>query len=147
MILKKFVACFTLLAMLVVQMPIAKSEENIGYIDLKAGDVAPVDGLLFDPPAMTKLITNNENKLASLKIDNETAIKKLQIEWETKLKKKEIEIEIAKELNESLLKIKQDRIDQLNAEQRWDNLKLAGGFLFGFIASITIFYAAVQVTK
>lgn len=147
MILKKFVACCTLLAMLVVRMPIAKCEDNVGYVDLKAGDAAPTDGLLFDPPAMAKLISNHENKLANLKIDNETAIKKLQIEWETRLKKKEIEIEIAKELSESLLKIKQDRIDQLSAEQRWDNLKLAGGFLFGFIASITIFYAAVQVAK
>jgi hypothetical protein len=146
MISKKLVALLTLLAMLAGQISIAHAED-VGYVDLKAGDVAPVDGLLFDPPAMAKLLANQESKLSVLRIEKDAEISKLNLEIETLNKKKEIETKINKELYESLLKIKQDRIDQLSAEQRWDNLKLAGGFLFGFIASVTIYYAAVQVAK
>lgn len=150
MIAKKFLAFFTLLAVLVVWIPIAKSEEHteeVGYIDLKAGDISPTDGLLFDPAAIAKLIAKQESKLALCKIESETTVKKLEIEWDTKLKKKDIELAISKELNESLLKIKQDRIEQLLQEQRWENLKLISSFIIGFAASVSIYYAAVQVAK
>ena len=48
---------------------------------------------------------------------------------------------------EGLLKIRQDRIDQLVSEQKISDFKLIGGFLAGFAASVAIFYAAVQVAK
>ena len=48
---------------------------------------------------------------------------------------------------ESILKIKQDRVDQLSSEQKWSDVKLIGGFILGFAASVAIFYAAVQVAK
>lgn len=50
-------------------------------------------------------------------------------------------------MNDGLLKIKQDRIEQLVSEQRLGDWKLIGGFILGFAASVAIFYAAVQVTR
>ncbi len=54
---------------------------------------------------------------------------------------------INREMYEGLLKIRQDRVDQLISEQRWNDAKLIGSFVLGFAASIAIFYAAVQVAK
>jgi hypothetical protein len=96
---------------------------------------------------MVKLITDREQELGKLKLHFDTELKKKDLDIETLTKKKEIELNINKEMYEGLLKIKQDRVDQLSSEQRWNDAKLIGSFVLGFAASIAIFYAAVQVAK
>jgi len=96
---------------------------------------------------MIKLVTEREQEIGKIKIYFDTEIKKKDLEIETLTKKKEIEFNINKEMYESLLKIRQDRVDQLVSEQKWNDVKLIGSFVLGFAASIGIFYAAVQVAK
>lgn len=117
------------------------------YVELKETEAAPFDGFLLHKNAMVKLITNREEELGKIKLFYQTEIKKKDLELETLTKKKEIELTINKEMYESILKVRQDRIDQLSSEQKWSDLKLIGGFALGFVASVAIFYAAVQVAK
>jgi len=117
------------------------------YVELKEQEVAPFDGFLLHKNAMVKLITEREQELGRIKLHFDTELKKKDLELETLTKKKEIELNINKEMYESLLKIRQDRIDQLVSEQKWSDVKLIGGFVLGFAASVAIFYAAVQVAK
>ena len=117
------------------------------YVELKEQEPAPFDGFLLHKNAMVKLITEREQEIARIKLHFGTELKKKDLELETLTKKKEIELNINKEMYESLLKIKQDRVDQLSSEQKWSDIKLVGGFVLGFAASIAMFYAAVQVAK
>ena len=117
------------------------------YVELKEQETAPFDGFLLHKDAMVKLITEREKEVGKIKLYFETEAKKKDLELETLTKKKEIELNINKEMYESLLKIKQDRIDQLSSAQKIGDFKLIGGFILGFAASVAIFYAAVQVAK
>jgi hypothetical protein len=117
------------------------------YVELKESETAPFDGYLLHKNAMVKLITDKQHELESLKIGFEAEKKKLNLDIETITKKKDIELSINKEMYEALLKIRQDRVDALVSEQRWNDAKLIGSFVLGFAASIAIFYAAVQVAK
>jgi len=117
------------------------------YVELKEQEQAPFDGFLLHKDAMVKLITEREQEIGRIKLHFDTELKKKDLELETLTKKKEVELNTSKEMYESLLKIKQDRVDQLSSEQKWSDLKLIGGFVLGFAASIAMFYAAVQVAK
>lgn len=117
------------------------------YVELKEQNPAPFDGFLLHKNAMVKLITDKEQEIGKLKLHFDTELKKKDLDIETLTKKKEIELNINKELYEGLLKIKQERVEQLVTEQRWNDVKLIGSFVLGFAASVAIFYAAVQVAK
>ena len=152
--LKTWIASILLLVMLTTQSRIAFAEEvdadddGVGdYIEVKEKEEVPFDGYLLHKDAMIKLIVNKQHEISSLKLQFDTDIKKMKLDWDTDLKKKDAELSINKEMYESMLKLKQDRIEQLSSEQKWSDLKLVGGFLLGFAVSIGIFYAAVQVAK
>lgn len=117
------------------------------YVELKAEETAPFDGFLLHKNAMIKLVTDREAELGRIRLSFETTQKKLQLDLETLTKKKDLEIQINKDMYEQILKIKQDRVDQLSSAQKWGDVKLIGGFVLGFAASVAIFYAAVQVAK
>lgn len=149
MLLRKVYAVVLLSSFLMGWTPIAKAEtqESIGdrFVEIKTGDTATEDGFFFTAEALSKVIAKQDAKLATLGINKDTEIKKLQLDIEVINKKKEIEAQINKEMYEVLLKIKQDRVESLQKETNWGNVKLIGGFTLGVAVSIAIFYAAVQV--
>lgn len=147
---KKLVAWLILSALLMGWMPIAHAEEKFdeeGFVELKAGETVTEDGLFFDYPALSKVMAKQETKLSLLALEKETAVKKLNLDIESISKKKDAEIQINKETYEQLLKNKQERIDALILENKWNSLYFVGGALIGVVTSIVIFYAAVQVAK
>ena len=153
MSIKQFIASFTLLALLVGWTPIAKAEdmdhdgEDDGFVELKEGDTVSEDGYFFNHSTLASLIAKQETKLSLLVNEKDKEYSKLKLELETTTKKKDLEININKDMYEGLLKIRQDRIDQLVSSQKISDFKLVGGFILGFVASVAMFYAAVQVAK
>lgn len=153
MSIKQFIASFTLLALLAGWTPIARAEdidhdgEEDGFVELKVGETVTEDGYFFDHSTLAGLIAKQETKLSLLANEKDKEYNKLKLELETAIRKKDLELTIGKDMYEGLLKIKQDRIDQLVNEQKWSNWKLIGGFVLGFAASVAMFYAAVQVAK
>ena len=149
---KNLLARILLTVMLTVVPSIAIAEESAqeadtGFIELNQGDPAPTYGLFFDPPTMAKLIAKQESKLSLLKLEKETEFNKIKLSLETEIKKKELENQINKELNNSIIKAKEERIDLLEKQVKWSGAYLTGGFLVGVAVSITILYAAVQVSR
>jgi hypothetical protein len=117
------------------------------YVELKTQESAPFDGFLLHKDAMIKLVTEREEQISKIKLSFETKQKKLELDLETLTKKKDLELQINKDMYEQIIKIRQDRVDQLSSAQKWSDAKLIGGFILGFAASVAIFYAAVQVAK
>lgn len=151
-LLKKLLALFVLSTYLTA-LPAFAEETDVDddgegdYVELKEQETAPFDGFLLHKDAMVKLITEREKELGKLKLHFDTELKKKDLDIETLTKKKEIELNINKEMYESILKIRQDRIASLQDEANWGTVKLIGGMIVGFAVSIAMFYVAVEVVK
>jgi glutamate-1-semialdehyde aminotransferase len=154
---KRLFASLTLLVYLAGGIPIARAEgedeidaddDGVGdYVELKAEETAPFDGYLLHKNAMVKLITEREKEIGTLKLTLDSTEKKLQLDIETITKKKDLELQINKEMYDGLLKIKQDRVDQLSSQQKWGDVKLFLGVVVGIGITLGVLSAAVQVSK
>lgn len=160
---KSFVLYITLLAFLVMRMPIAYAQssksdggseqvaeaeyEEGDYVTVKQGEEAPYDGFLFDAEGLAKVIANKNFQLDKLTIEKDSEIAKLNIELKYIKEKHQLELKINEELKQNLLLIKDNRIQQLEDSKKWDDVKLFGSMLLGMALSVTIFYAAVKITN
>jgi len=156
--LKSFMTYLMLLVFLATRTPIAyalpPSEavaedeyEDGEYVMVKEGETVPYDGFLFDSEGLAKIISNKNFQLDKLKLKKDLEIKKLNIELEYNKKQHELEVKISKELTDNIIQLKNDRIEQLENSKKWDDVKLFGSMLLGMALSVTIFYAAVKITK
>lgn len=160
--LKFFISLLTLLAFLATRTSIAYAlppsippdagfvegeDEDGDYVVVKEGEATPYDGFLFDSEGLIKIMANKSFELDKLKIEKDFEIKKLNIQLETLTKQHELELKINKELTDNIIKIKEDRIIQLEDSKKCDDVKLFGSMLLGMALSVTIFYAAVKITK
>ena len=82
-----------------------------------------------------------------IKTINHETINKINIELETVKKQTELELRINKELNNNIIRIKDDKIKELEDSKKWDDVKLLGALTLGMVLSVTVFFAAVQIKK
>ena len=108
---------------------------------IKVGDV------LFDKDGIINIIVNKNLEIQKLTINKDSEIAKLKIEIDSINKQHKLELKINKDLTDNLVKLRDDRIKLLEDSKRWDDVKLFGAVLIGIVLSVTIFYAAVQITN
>jgi hypothetical protein len=124
------------------------SETDAGdYTIVKEGQRVPFTGYLFDSQGVIKLINNKVLELQQLKITKDAELHKLNIELESIKKQNELEVRINKELNNNIIRIKDDKIKELEDSKKWDDVKLLGALTLGMVLSVTVFFAAVQIKK
>ena len=124
------------------------TESDVGdYTPVKEGQRVPFTGYLFDSGGIIKLINNKTLELQQLKITKDAEINKINIELETVKKQTELELRINKELNNNIIRIKDDKIKELEDSKKWDDVKLLGALTLGMVLSVTVFFAAVQIKK
>lgn len=121
--------------------------EEGDYALVRAGEEAPYDGFLFDSDGMIKLITNKNFQLEKLKLEKDLQIQKLSIDLEYTKKQHILEIKAKEDIFNNVIEIKNKRIEQLEDSKKWDDVKLFSSMLLGMALSVTIFYAAVKITK
>lgn len=153
LIIKQFVTYLTLLSFIAVQPSIAYGQEislqskSGDYSLVKEGEKAPYTGYLFDPEGLIKIITNKNLELQQLKIEKDSEIKSINIQLESQKKQYELELRVNKELNDNVVKLKDDKIKELEDSKKYDDIKLIGALTLGMALSVTIFFAAVKITK
>ena len=125
----------------------AEEEFDGDYSIVKEGDKVPYDGFLFDKDGIINVIVNKNLEIQKLTINKDSEIAKLKIEIDSINKQHKLELQINKDLTDSLVKLRDDRIKLLEDSKRWDDVKLFGAVLIGIVLSVTIFYAAVQITN
>lgn len=125
------------------------SEDSLegDYSFVKRGEAVPYDGFLFDKSGIIKVITNKSLEIQRLTIEKDADIAKLKIEIDMLKKQHNLEIKINKELTDNIMNLKDNRIKLLEDSKKWDDIKLFGAMLLGIALSVTIFYAAVQITS
>lgn len=147
---------FMLLVFLVTQpsLALAQNIENTpevsssgDYLVLKKGEKSPYDGYLLDTNALIKIMVSKSLEIQQIKINKDSEIRQLNIELDSLKKQYELEKKLLKEVNDSIVKIKEDRIRILEDGFKWQDLKLFGAMILGIGLSVAIFYASVQIQR
>ena len=141
----------TLLTFLIILIPV-NSYSNPKVAEIKQGQKAPYNGILYDYEANAVLLASKEKGQleCSLQLKHSAAKEKAKCEMLTSTVK--ASLGATEKKYDAILKIKNDQIDHLEKitlEQpnAYNNWWFAGGFLSGVALSMGIFYAAVQTAK
>ena len=120
--------------------------------EIKAGEAAPFDGVLFSPPAAAQLLANKKfvDLECSLKIDLE--VDKLKAKHDLMLKSLQASLDAADKKYDSIIEIKDEEISRLNnialeGSNDYSHWWAAGGFLVGAAVALVIFFAAAEAGK
>ena len=128
------------------------SSDSPKVTEVKQGNPAPFDGVLFSLPAAAQLLANKKfvDLECSLKIDLE--LDKLKAKHDLMLKSLQVSLEASDKKYDSIIAIKDDEIGRLNdiaLEGSNDHSEwwAAGGFIVGALVSLGIFFAASEISK
>ena len=141
----------TLLTFLIILIPV-NSYSNPKVAEIKQGQKAPYNGILYDYEANAVLLASKEKGQleCSLQLKHNEAKEKAKCDMLTSTVK--ASLTATEKKYDAILKIKNGQIDHLEKitlEQpnAYNNWWFAGGFLSGVALSMGIFYAAVQTAK
>lgn len=122
----------------------ADTNEEYDYQELKQGELAPFDGILFTYDGIAKSLARVQNKNKLELLEKEQEYKKISLDLETNLKQISSEYNITKIMLNNELNIKQKKIDALTNESYWNTWKLTGGFLFGLALGVGVTYLVLH---
>ena len=119
------------------------------FTNLKKGDTAPFDGILFDPVATAKIISDKQfsrNKCA-LEIEMQKKLVESRCTRDVDILKAELQIETRK--NNLIVTAQREEIDSLRklAKGNDNTLWATIGFALGAVTSVAIFFAAVEIAQ
>jgi len=141
----------TLLTFLIILIPV-NSYSNPKVAEIKQGQKAPYNGILYDYEANAVLLASKEKGQleCSLQLNHNLAKEKAKCDMLTSTVN--ASLTATEKKYGAILKIKDGQIDHLEKitlEQpnAYNNWWFAGGFLSGVALSMGIFYAAVQTAK
>ena len=141
----------TLLTFLIILIPV-NSYSNPKVAEIKQGQKAPFNGILYDYEANAVLLASKEKGQleCSLQLKHSASKEKAKCDMLTSTVK--ASLTATEKKYDAILKIKNGQIDHLEKitlEQpnAYNNWWFAGGFLSGVALSMGIFYAAVQTAK
>jgi len=144
--------CATLLIFNLAWLPSTSLAETPKVAEIKQGQKAPFNGILYNYQANAVLLASKEKGQleCTLQLKNNVAKEKARCDMLTSTVK--ASLDATQKKYDAILKIKNGQIDHLqkitleqpNAYSHW---WFAGGFLGGVALSMGIFYAAVQTAK
>ena len=150
-ILFPFIAA-SLVSLPLFSQEIPDEETDLGnFVFLKGGELAPFDGLLFDPEAIAKIISDTELKTFKMELEMEKSIKVLSADYQKQVDTLTAVAEIENDKYEKLLDIKDEEIGSLrrlveDAEtEDYTELYFVGGVLVGALLSVGIYFAAQEM--
>jgi len=130
------------------------TEEEISYevVSIKAGEVAPFDGVLLSPGAAAKIAVDKkfEDAECDLRISYELHMQEQRFTLQLELK--DVEIHSWKDKYESMMILKvaeNDRLQELVLQQKpgKDPFLVALGFGIGTLTSLGIFALSTEIVK
>lgn len=114
------------------------------------GEKTPFSGILFDIAAATKLKIDKQFMTLKFKLELDFMKKKLDAEHKLQLSGLQNKLDSLKQRTDSLLKIKTEEINRLQALVKKDTTShshwwFVGGIIAGCLLSIGIYYAAIEI--
>ena len=140
-----------LLTFLIILIPV-NSYSNPKVAEIKQGQKAPYNGILYDYEANAVLLASKEKGQleCSLQLKHSASKEKAKCDMLTSTVK--ASLSATEKKYDAILKIKNGQIDHLekitlDQPNSYNSWWFAGGFLGGVALSMGIFYAAVQTAK
>jgi hypothetical protein len=144
--------CAQLLIFSLVWLPSIALAETPKVAEIKQGQKAPYNGILYNYQANAVLLASKEKGQleCSLQLKHSLAKEKAKCDMLTSTVRASLEATGKK--YDAILKIKNDEIGHLqkitlNQPNAYSHWWFAGGLVSGVVLSLGIFYAAVQVQK
>ena len=141
-----------ILAFLIVIIPTSVYSDAPKVADIRQGQKAPYNGVLYNYEANAVLLTVKEKGQleCSLQLNHSLAKEKAKCDMLTSTVK--ASLEATEKKYDAILKIKNEEMERLHKlvmdkPNDYNNWWFAGGFLGGVALSMGIFYAAVQTAK
>jgi len=121
-------------------------------VTLRQGQKAPFAGTLLNPAAAAHTIAEKENIVSQCKLTKDYIEQKEKARCDMLIGSIQASLDASRYKYDAITKIKDDEIERLSKiamdqPNRYNHWWAAGGFVAGIITSVTIFYAAVEVTK
>ena len=141
----------TLLTFLIILIPV-NSYSNPKVAEIKQGQKAPYNGILYDYEANAVLLASKEKGQLECSLQLKHSASKEKAKCDMLTSTVNASLTATEKKYGAILKIKDGQIDHLEKitlEQpnAYNNWWFAGGFLGGVALSMGIFYAAVQTAK
>ena len=141
----------TLLTFLIILIPV-NSYSNPKVAEIKQGQKAPFNGILYDYEANAVLLASKEKGQLECSLQLKHSAAKGEAKSDMLTSTVKASLTATEKKYDAILKIKNGQIDHLEKitlEQpnAYNNWWFAGGFLSGVALSMGIFYAAVQTAK
>ena len=141
----------TLLTFLIILIPV-NSYSNPKVAEIKQGQKAPFNGILYDYEANAVLLASKEKGQLECSLQLKHSAAKGEAKCDMLTSTVKASLTATEKKYDAILKIKNGQIDHLEKitlEQpnAYNNWWFAGGFLSGVALSMGIFYAAVQTAK
>ena len=141
----------TILTFLIILIPV-NSYSNPKVAEIKQGQKAPFNGILYDYEANAVLLASKEKGQLECSLQLKHSAAKGEAKCDMLASTVKASLTATEKKYDAILKIKNGQIDHLEKitlEQpnAYNNWWFAGGFLSGVALSMGIFYAAVQTAK
>ena len=141
----------TILTFLIILIPV-NSYSNPKVAEIKQGQKAPYNGILYDYEANAVLLASKEKGQLECSLQLKHSASKEKAKCDMLTSTVNASLTATEKKYGAILKIKDGQIDHLEKitlEQPndYNNWWFAGGFLGGVALSMGIFYAAVQTAK
>ena len=144
--------CASLLIFSLIWLPSTSLAETPKVAEIKQGQKAPYNGILYNYQANAVLLAAKEKGQleCSLQLTHNAAKEKAKCDMLTSTVK--ASLDATEKKYDAILKIKNNEIEHLqkitlNQPSAYNHWWFAGGFLGGVALSMGIFYAAVQTAK
>ena len=144
--------CATLLIFSLIWLPSTALAETPKVAEIKQGQKAPYNGILYNYQANAVLLASKEKGQleCSLQLNHSLAKEKAKCDMLTSTVK--ASLTATEKKYDAILKIKNEEVERLHKlvmdkPNDYNNWWFAGGFLGGVALSMGIFYAAVQTAK
>lgn len=124
--------------------------QDAQYTQLEAGELAPFAGYLFNETATAELIVEKQFSMSECDLRVDFEVNRISAEYDLQLTLSEIRSTAEQERLNYLLQQNEEQLDnyiELATKRPNTQLWFAGGMAVGIATSVTIFYAATEISK
>jgi len=127
-------------------------EEKPKVTDIKKGQKAPFDGILYNYLADAQMSAVREKEDLECELSTSYLVKREKAKCDLAVNSATVSLAATQKKYEAILKIKDNEITRLtkiamNNPNSYNSLYFSGGAIVGVGLSVLIFYAAVQIEK